>query len=80
MTELEKAIECLYSTFARYPRPERIEFCPCGCTAKDATNHLITTALRELREKQLDAYTREQAKREQAVIDDIFLSRRGRGK
>ena len=36
--------------------------------------------LGKLREKQLDAYTREQAKREQAVIDDIFLSRRGRGK
>jgi len=34
--------------------------------------------LEKLREKQRDAYTREQAKREQAVIDDIFLSRRGR--
>jgi flagellar export protein FliJ len=35
--------------------------------------------LERLREKQFDAYVREQAKREQAVIDDIFLSRRGRG-
>jgi flagellar export protein FliJ len=34
--------------------------------------------LDKLREKQLDAYNREQAKREQAVMDDIFLSRRGR--
>lgn len=35
--------------------------------------------LEKLREKQLDAYTREQAKREQSVMDDIFLARRGRG-
>jgi flagellar export protein FliJ len=34
--------------------------------------------LDKLREKQFDLYTREQAKREQAVIDDLFLSRRGR--
>jgi flagellar export protein FliJ len=33
----------------------------------------------KLREKQLDTYSREQAKREQAVMDDIFLSRRRRG-
>jgi flagellar protein FliJ len=36
--------------------------------------------LEKLREKQLDAYSREQAKREQAVIDDLFLARRGRSK
>jgi flagellar export protein FliJ len=35
--------------------------------------------LEKLRDQQLDAYSREQAKREQAVIDDIFLSRRVRG-
>jgi len=35
--------------------------------------------LERLREKQLDAYRREQAKREQAVMDDTFLSRRRRG-
>lgn len=35
--------------------------------------------LEKLREKQLDVYTRAQAKREQAVIDDLFLSRRRRG-
>jgi flagellar export protein FliJ len=34
--------------------------------------------LDKLREKQFDLYTREQAKREQAVIDDLFLARRGR--
>jgi flagellar protein FliJ len=35
--------------------------------------------LEKLREKQFDAYSREQAKREQSVMDDIFLARRGRG-
>jgi len=35
--------------------------------------------LERLREKQLDAYIREKAKREQSMIDDLFLSRRGRG-
>jgi flagellar export protein FliJ len=34
--------------------------------------------LEKLREKQLDTFRREQAKREQAAMDDIFLSRRGR--
>jgi flagellar export protein FliJ len=34
--------------------------------------------LDKLREKQLEAYRRELAKREQAVIDDLFLSRHGR--
>ena len=36
-------------------------------------------ALAKLREKQLEAHNREHAKREQAVIDDVFLSRRRRG-
>jgi len=31
-----------------------------------------------LREKQLNAYNRQRTKREQAVLDDIFLARRGR--
>jgi len=35
--------------------------------------------LDELRIQQLDAYRREQAKREQATLDDVFLSRRRRG-
>lgn len=34
--------------------------------------------LEKLRAKQLDTYSREQAKQEQAVIDDLFLSRRRR--
>jgi flagellar export protein FliJ len=36
--------------------------------------------MENLRQKQLDAYSREQAKREQAVIDDLFLMRRLRGR
>jgi flagellar FliJ protein len=34
--------------------------------------------LDKLRDKQLQAHNQEQAKREQSVIDDLFLSRRGR--
>jgi len=34
--------------------------------------------LDKLREKQLDAFNREQTKREQNILDDLFLSRRGR--
>jgi flagellar protein FliJ len=34
--------------------------------------------LAKLRERKLEAYMREQAKREQATLDDIFLSRHGR--
>jgi flagellar export protein FliJ len=36
--------------------------------------------MENLRQKQLDAYSREQAKREQASIDDLFLMRRVRGR
>ncbi|MGB8010563.1 MAG: flagellar export protein FliJ [Terriglobales bacterium] len=32
--------------------------------------------LEELRDQQLETYTREQTKRQQAVIDDLFLARR----
>jgi len=35
--------------------------------------------LEKLREKKFEAYSHEVAKREQATMDDIFLSRRGRG-
>jgi len=36
--------------------------------------------LDKLRMRQLDAYRRAQAKREQATLDDVFLSRRRRGR
>jgi flagellar export protein FliJ len=35
--------------------------------------------LEKLREKQLNAYNQERARREQAVMDDLFLARRARG-
>ena len=40
--------------------------------------HRKRETLEHLRSQQLDAYKREQARREQSVIDDVFLSRRGR--
>jgi flagellar export protein FliJ len=36
--------------------------------------------MENLRQKQFDAYSREQAKREQGVIDDLFLMRRRRSR
>ena len=56
MTELEQAIERLYTTFSRYPRPAKIECCPCGCTKPDATAHLVAVPLRELRFSDLQDY------------------------
>ena len=56
MTELEQAIERLYTTFSRYPRPAKIECCPCGCTKPDATAHLVAVPLRELRFSELEDY------------------------
>jgi flagellar export protein FliJ len=35
--------------------------------------------MENLRQRQLNAYSRQQAKREQSVIDDLFLMRRRRG-
>jgi hypothetical protein len=48
MSELDTAIEDLYQTFGRNPKPSRIEYCPCGCTKADATAKLTSVPLREL--------------------------------
>lgn len=48
MDAIADAVKVLYETFARYPRPVKIECCPCGCTKPDATAHLLTVPLREL--------------------------------
>lgn len=48
MLEIEAAVHQLYETFARYPRPSQINFCPCGCTKADATAHLEAAPLRKL--------------------------------
>jgi hypothetical protein len=49
MSEIAEAVQNLYETFARYPRPAVIESCPCGCTKPDATAHLVAVPLQELR-------------------------------
>lgn len=70
MTEIEQAVEGLYTTFSRYPRPKKIECCPCGCTKQDATAHLIEVSLRELRFDDLDDYCFS-AMTTQGSIDDF---------
>jgi hypothetical protein len=57
MTELDQAIESLYAIFARYSRPEKNGFCPCGCTKPNATDHLVDVPLRELRFADLEDYS-----------------------
>ena len=48
MPELTAAIQSLYDTFSRYPRPVKIESCPCGCTPPNATTHIVALPLRQL--------------------------------
>jgi len=48
MIEVEKAVENLYGAFSRYPRPVKVECCPCGCTKLDASAQLLAVPLREL--------------------------------
>jgi hypothetical protein len=54
--DLESAIEGLYATFARYPRPERIEYSPCGCTKPEEVAPLLAAPLRALRFADLGNY------------------------
>jgi hypothetical protein len=56
MSEVTEAVQNLYETFARYPRPDVIESCPCGCTKPDATAHLTAVPLRNLRFAELLDY------------------------
>jgi hypothetical protein len=46
--KLQESIEVLYKTFARYARPAKIEFCPCGCTKPEDVARLTSVPLREL--------------------------------
>jgi len=57
MTKLEESIEFLYKTFARYPRPAKIQACPCGCTKPGATDCLVAVPLLELRFADLEDYS-----------------------
>ena len=56
MSEVTEAVQNLYETFARYPRPDMIESCPCGCTKPNATAHLVAVPLRNLRFAELLDY------------------------
>jgi flagellar export protein FliJ len=42
--------------------------------------HQKREILDQLRGRQLDSYNRSQAKRQQSILDDLFLARRNRGK
>jgi len=57
MISLEDAVNSLYKTFARYPRPQTIEFCQCGCTKPDATAVLVVAPLCDLRFSDLADYS-----------------------
>jgi hypothetical protein len=46
--ELRSTIEDVYNTFDQYPRPSKIEYCPCGCTKPDEVAPLLANPLREL--------------------------------
>ena len=76
MPTISAAINGLYETFGRYPRPERIECCPCGCTKPDATDPLLVTSLRGLRFLELADYSFS-AMTTQGSVDDFryFLPR-----
>jgi hypothetical protein len=70
MNELEEAIESLYRTFARYPRPLQIETCPCGCTKPGATLPFVGVPLRELNFADLADYSFS-AMTTQGSVDDF---------
>jgi hypothetical protein len=56
MDALRQAIELLYETFARHPRPVHVDFCPCGCTKPEETARLLFKPLRELAFKDTNSY------------------------
>src|SRR5450756_996906 len=57
MDQIAEAINSLYETFRRYPRPTEIKCCPCGCTEPDVAAHLLVTSLRNLRFLDLADYS-----------------------
>jgi hypothetical protein len=76
MSAITEAVHNLYRAFERYPRPAKIECCPCGCTKPDATSHLIATPLHDLRFLDLADYSFS-AMATQGSVDDFryFLPR-----
>jgi hypothetical protein len=54
---LRSRIENIYKVFERYPRPSKIEYCPCGCTKADEVAPLLASPLRELDFKSLENFS-----------------------
>lgn len=54
--QLASAIHALYATFARYPRPQAIEYCHCGCTRAEAVLPLLSAPLHEIKFGDLEDY------------------------
>ena len=69
-TELNDAITGLYKAFGSYPRPERIEACPCGCTEPGATKPLVAATLPQLSLHDLANYSFS-AMTTQGTVDDF---------
>lgn len=55
MTDLEQAIDRLYTAFADVPKPRRINGCPC-CIEKRNISVLLSVPLLELTPDDLSAY------------------------
>jgi len=51
------AIQYLYATFARCPRPAKIDYCQCGCTKPTEILPLLAVPLDELRFEDLASYS-----------------------
>jgi hypothetical protein len=74
--EMTAAIQGLYATFSRYPRPAKIEYCPCGCTKPSEVLSLLAVPLDELRFEDLGNYSTS-AMTTQGSVEDFkyFLPR-----
>jgi len=74
--DIAVAIQGLYATFARYPRPAKIEYCPCGCTKPSEMLPLLALPLDELRFEDLANYSTS-AMTTQGSVEDFkyFLPR-----
>lgn len=74
--ELRSAIEGLYKTFNRYPRPSKIEYCPCGCTKSEEVLPLLAGPLGDLEFDSLGNYSLSAMTTQGSVYDfKYFLPR-----
>jgi len=55
--QLRSAIQALYAKFARYPRPQQLDFCPCGCTKEEEVLPLLSAPLHEINFGDLEDYS-----------------------